>query len=126
VKSLSSASSTCMENGVIIACAACNDGHGSDDMYNWLRDGAGNAMNRIMQINRESTIPDQWATQIMARILLKHTVIFVTDQCDHRIIQDMGFQAVFTLEEALKTADSIVGAQAKITVIPDGVAVIVT
>ena len=82
-------------------------------------------MDTIMQIDRESTIPDQWATQIMARILLKHTVIFVTDQCDHQIIKEMGFNAASTVEEALAAADSIMGVQAKITVIPDGVAVIV-
>jgi nickel-dependent lactate racemase len=82
-------------------------------------------MDKIMRIGREATIPDQWATQIMARILLKHIVIFVTDQCDHRIIEDMGFAAVSTLAEALAAADAAVGAAAKITVIPDGVAVIV-
>lgn len=126
VKALSSAEATCKEGGVIIACAACNDGHGSEDMYKWLRGGAREAMAKIMRIGRDSTIPDQWATQIMARILLKHKVIFVTDQCDHRIITDMGFDAVSTLEEALAAAEATVGADARITVIPDGVAVIVT
>lgn len=125
VKALSSAEATCKEGGVIIVCAALSDGHGSEDMYNWLRGGAREAMDKIMRIGRESTIPDQWATQIMARILLKHRVIFVTDQCDHRIIKDMGFTAVSTLAEALAAANAAVGAAARITVIPDGVAVIV-
>ncbi|MDR3590467.1 MAG: nickel-dependent lactate racemase [Negativicutes bacterium] len=125
VKALSSAEATCREGGVIIACAACNDGHGSEDLYTWLRGGAKAAMDKIMKIDRESTIPDQWATQIMARIQLKHRVIFVTDQCDHQIIKDMGFQTASSIEEAMRAAEAVVGPQSNITVIPDGVAVIV-
>ncbi len=79
-----------------------------------------------MATAREATIPDQWATQIMARIQLRHSVIFVTDQCDHRMLTDMGFRATATLEGALAAAEDIVGPRAKITVVPDGVAVIVT
>jgi len=125
VKALTSAESTCREGGVIIACAACNDGHGSEDLYHWLCGGAKEAMDKIMKIDRDATIPDQWATQIMARVQLKHTVIFVTDQCDHKIITDMGFKAACTFEEAMAAAEAIVGAESGITVIPDGVAVIV-
>lgn len=125
VKSLSSAESTCKKGGVIIACAACNDGHGSEDMYNWLRHGARSVMDRIMQTDRNSTIPDQWASQIMARIQLKHRIIFVTDQCDHQILQTMGFDAAPTLEAAMVMAEATVGSQSKVTVIPDGVSVII-
>ena len=125
VKALSSAEATCKEGGVIIVCGACNDGHGSEDMYDWLRRGAREAMDIIMKVNRESTVPDQWATQIMARILLKHHVIFVTDQCDHRIIKAMGFDTAGTIEDAMSAAEAIVGHQAEVTIIPDGVAVIV-
>ncbi|MPM93751.1 Lactate racemase [bioreactor metagenome] len=82
-------------------------------------------MNKIMKIDRESTIPDQWCAQIIARIQLKHPIIIVSDQCDHQIIRDMGFNAASTIDEALKSAETIVGSQANFTVIPDGVAVIV-
>lgn len=126
VKALSSAEATCKDGGVIIVCAALSDGHGSEDLYQWLKGGARAAMDRIMSIDRTSTIPDQWATQIMARVLLKHPVIFVTDQCDHRTITDMGFKAASTLAEAMVAAEAIVGAQSSITLIPDGVAVIVS
>ncbi|WP_371373768.1 nickel-dependent lactate racemase [Sporomusa aerivorans] len=125
VKALSAAAATCRAGGVIIACAACNDGHGSQDLYEWLRGGARQAMDIIMQTDKNATIPDQWATQIMARILLEYTVIFVTDQCDHQIIRDMGFETAFTVEEALAAAQLKVGPHYQITVIPDGVAVIV-
>jgi len=125
VKALTSAAATCKEGGVIIVTAACGDGHGSEDMYNWMRGGAREAMDRILTVDRGSTVPDQWATQIMARIQLKHTIIFVTDQCDHRILNDMGFGTAYTFEEALSAAEAIVGARASITVIPDGASVVV-
>ncbi len=125
VKALSSAEATCRDGGVIIVCAACNDGHGSEDMYNWLQLGAKAVMEKIISTGRKSTIPDQWATQIMARIQLKHTIIFVTDQCDHQIIRNMGFLTASTMKQAMNMAESVVGNQSKVTVIPDGVAVIV-
>jgi len=127
VKGLSSAEATCKPNGVIIICAACNDGHGGDTFFKWFQDAPGGArqiMDKIMKIPSESTIPDQWAAQIIARVLLKHTVILVTDQCDHQIAETIGMKTAYTLEEALKTAGLIVGLQSKVTVIPDGVAVI--
>ena len=124
VKALSAAEATCKAGGVIITCAALGDGHGSEDMYKWLQSGASAVMDKIMKTGRNETIPDQWATQIMARIQLKATVIFVADR-DHQIITDMGFKAVSSLAEAMSMAENIVGKESKITVIPDGVAVIV-
>jgi nickel-dependent lactate racemase len=113
---------------VIIICAACNDGHGGEAFYRWFKDAPGGAkevMDKIMSIDRNATIPDQWAAQIIARIQLKHTVLIVSDQCDHQLIRDMGFQAAATLDEAIAIAESIAGTNATFTVIPDGVAVII-
>ena len=81
--------------------------------------------NTILAVDRYSTVPDQWATQIMARIQCKHKVIFVTAPAQHEVLRRMGFAAVETFEEALAQAEEAVGREAKITVIPDGVAVIV-
>lgn len=128
VKGLSSGEATCKEGGVIIICAACNDGHGGEAFYKWFKDAPGGAkevMDKIMKIDRNSTIPDQWAAQIIARIQLKHTVFIVSDQCDHQVIRDMGFRAASTLDEAIAAAERITGANATFTVIPDGVAVII-
>lgn len=128
VKGLSSGEATCKQDGVIIICAACNDGHGGEAFYNWFKEAPGGArevMDKIMKLDRNSTIPDQWAAQIIARIQLKHKVIIVSDQCDHQIILDMGFQAASTLDEALAMAERIKGSDATFTVIPDGVAVII-
>lgn len=44
----------------------------------------------------------------------------VTDLCDHQMIKDMHMTPVNTLEEALKLAFEMKGADAKVAVIPDG------
>lgn len=127
VKGMSAAESSCRKGGVIIICAACNDGHGGEAFYHWFTESQSptEVMDKIMAIDAVSTIADQWEAQVAARILLNHTVIIVTDQCPHSIITDMYFKAASTLEEALSMAEKLVGTDASITVIPDGVSVIV-
>lgn len=127
VKGMSAAEATCRKGGVIIICAACNDGHGGEDFYEWFKkaESAQAVMDEIMAIEPQHTLPDQWEAQILARILIDHTVIMVTDQCDHSMITDMKMKVANTLQEAMKMAEEIVGKDASITVVPDGVSVIV-
>ncbi len=128
VKGMSAAEATCKPGGVIIIAAACNDGHGGQAFYDWFcgaKGGAAEIMRRIMEIDKESTVADQWEAQIAARIQLKHPVILVSDQCDPTLIENMYFKTARTLSEAIEMAETIVGTQAKVTVIPDGVSVIV-
>jgi nickel-dependent lactate racemase len=128
VKGMSAAEATCKSGGVIIIAAACNDGHGGQAFYDWFRDakeGAAEVMCKIMEIGREATIADQWEAQIAARIQLKHTTIIVSEQCDHEVIENMYFQSANSMAEAMEKAEAIVGENATITVIPDGVSVII-
>ena len=127
VKGMSAAEATCRKGGVIIICAACNDGHGGEDFYEWFKkaESAQAVMDEIMAIEPQHTLPDQWEAKILARILIDHTVIMVTDQCDHGMIKDMKMKVANTLPEAMKMAEEIVGKDASITVVPDGVSVIV-
>ena len=127
VKGMSAAEATCRKGGVIIICAACNDGHGGEDFYEWFKkaNSAQAVMDKIMAIKPQHTLPDQWEAQILARILIDHTVIMVTDQCDHGMIKDMKMKVANTLPEAMEMAEAIVGKDASITVVPDGVSVIV-
>ena len=74
---------------------------------------------------KDETLPDQWTSQIFARILAHHPVIMVTDLCDHQMIKDMHMTPVNTLDEALKLAFEMKGADAKVAVIPDGLGVVV-
>jgi nickel-dependent lactate racemase len=128
VKGMAAAEATCKPGGVIIIAAACNDGHGGQAFYDWFlqaKDGASEVMCKIMQIGREATVADQWEAQIAARIQLKHPTIVVSDQCDHEIIGNLCFKAAHTMAEAMEMAEAIVGKNAMVTVIPDGVSVIV-
>ncbi len=127
VKGMTAAAATAQPGGVIIMVSACEDGHGGQAFYDWFRDAPGpeDVARRIAFIPREETRPDQWEAQILARILTRHKVILVTDRCDPGLVTGMHMLHASTVEEALRTAESMVGARAPVTVIPDGVSVIV-
>lgn len=127
VKGMTAAEATCKPNGVIIMIAACNDGHGGQSLYDNLKavQTPRELLDRIAKVPRNETIPDQWEMQILARILDKFTVIVVTDQCDPQMLTDMHMEHAFTFEEALQRAFELKGQAASVTVIPDGVSVVV-
>ena len=78
-----------------------------------------------MATDRDSTIADQWESQILCRILLKYKVIMVTE-APREMIEEMQMDYAQDLAEAIGMADAYLGKEnSKITVIPDGVSVIV-
>lgn len=127
VKGMTAAEACVREGGVIIMVAACNDGHGGEEFYHWFKHAASpkEVADKISKIPQSETLADQWEAQILARILLKCSVILVTHQCDPQMIRDMHMQHAPEMVKALELAESMVGKEAGITVIPDGVSVIV-
>ncbi|MFZ5642805.1 MAG: nickel-dependent lactate racemase [Bacillota bacterium] len=127
VKGMTAAEATAREGAVIIIVTACSDGHGGESFYRTFLEAkdARAVMDSIMATPMEKTIPDQWESQILARVLIKHQVIIVTDQCDPGLITGMKMLHAATFSEALDIADRIKGKSASITVIPDGVSVVV-
>ena len=127
VKGMTAAEANCNEGGVIIMVAACNDGHGGESFYKTLKAAKTprELLDQIEATPQEDTLPDQWEMQILARILDRFTVIMVTDLCDPQMIRDMHMKHALTFDEALKRAFELKGKDAKVTVIPDGVSVIV-
>jgi len=127
VKGMTAAEATCKDGGVIIMVSACNDGHGGQSFYDNIANASSprEVLDRVIKVGRNETAPDQWEFQILARILDKFTVILVSDLCDPEMIKKMHMQHAFTFEEALKKAFEIKGKDATITVIPDGVSVVV-
>ena len=115
-------------DGIIIEASKCNDGHGGESFYQTFK----NAKNpkevedMILKVKMEDTIADQWESQILARILVRHQVLYVADKSAKDILEDMHMTYVPTIEEALKKAIEIKGKDAKIAVIPEGISVIVT
>jgi len=114
------------EDGVIIMVASCCDGVGGENFAS-LMSGASpkQILDKIMAIPPEKTIPEQWCAQILSKILLKHKVILVTQHFDHEKAKELNLIPASTPDEALEIAYGIKGKDATVTVIPDGVAVIV-
>ena len=127
VKSMTAAEAACSDDGVIIEVSRCNDGHGGESFYKTFKEAEDpkDIEDRVLQIPMEETIPDQWEIQILARILVRHKVIFVTDPENRQLIEDMHMTYAPSLEEALEIAREIKGKDAKIAFVPDGVSVIV-
>jgi len=126
VKGMTAAEATCRPGGVIIDCVECADGHGGQSFYETLRDctSPDDLYAQFMATPQDKTIPDQWESQILARILRKHTVIVVTRSEMRRIVEDMKMRYAPTLDEALALAGAVDGGKS-LTVIPNGISVIV-
>ena len=72
------------------------------------------------------TIPDQWQSQIFARVLEKARVIYVSEAPD-AMVKELHMTPAHSIGEALQLADAMLGrTDGTITAIPDGVSVVVT
>ena len=127
VKGLTAAEGAAAEGAVIITSASCLDGNGGESFYKTLAECESPAalLKNILQVPQDETIPDQWESQILARILAAHHVIFVADPSVKEQIHDMKMDYAETLEAAFQMAVKEKGSRAKLTVIPDGISVIV-
>ena len=67
---------------------------------------------------------DQWQAQILARIMQKATVIFVTDMCPKEMVEGFGLKYAKNFEQAMEIADEIVGEEGKVAFLPNGVEII--
>ena len=124
---LTAAAATAKEGGVLIMCAALADGHGGEGFYRLLHEceSPQQLYADIMKVSQSETWPDQWEVQIMARILIRNTVIYVSDPSRKRLLEDMKIHYAADLGEALALAREIMGKEASITVVPNGVSVVV-
>jgi len=127
VKGMTAAEATCNAGGVIVIAAGCADGVGGDGFHNIFKNAAspGELTERILKRGRAETEPDQWQAQILARVLEKFTVILVSGYAEAAAVGDFFIAPACDMDEALKMARRMKGADATVTVIPDGVSVIV-
>ena len=127
VKGMTAAEAVVKKGGVIIMLAKSGDGIGGDHFYHQLADepDIAKTMAEFLHRDRQETLPDQWQTQILLRILMHAKVIYVSDM-DDATIEQMHMLPAHSLEEAVETAKKLMDKpNPKITAIPDGVSVMV-
>lgn len=127
VKGMTAAEATVKKDGVIIMLAKSNDGHGGEEFYKTFRDEKDLQviMDSFMARDRNHTEPDQWQSQIFVRVLQHARVVYVSDAPD-QMVRDLHMTPAKNVEEAIEIAESMLNnTNAKITAIPDGVAVMV-
>ncbi|KRL37020.1 hypothetical protein FD20_GL000733 [Liquorilactobacillus uvarum DSM 19971] len=127
VKGMTAAEATNKQNGTIIMVAGCRDGHGGEGFYHNLADvkDPKEFLDAAVNTPRLKTVPDQWTSQILARILTNHYVIMVSDLVDPKLVTNMHMKLATSIDQALEMAFEREGKDAKITVIPDGLGVVV-
>ena len=111
---------------MIIEVSECLDGHGGQVFYEALRDceSVEALYDEIMATPQDKTVPDQWESQILARILKNYTVIMVCLPKYKTIVEEMKMKYAETLDEAIAMAKAM--GKESITFIPNGVSVIVS
>lgn len=127
VKGMTAAEATLGEGGVIIMVAGCRDGHGGQDFYDNIAKVKSPATFLLQALHtpRLETVPEQWTSQILARILVHHKVILVSDLVYPSLVSGLHMELAKTVDEALERAYQLCGKQARVAIIPDGLSVIV-
>lgn len=127
VKSMTAAEACAAPDGIIIEVSRCNDGHGGESFYETFKNAESpkEVEDKILKIPMSETLADQWESQILARILVRHKVFFVAGEENKDILKEMHIEYSPSIHQAIEKAISIKGNDAKIAIIPDGVSVIV-
>ena len=112
---------------MLIMCADLADGTGGEGFYCSLRDCESPAAHfaQCMATPQAETIPDQWESQILARILMKHHVIFVSRPQMEQTLREMKLDYAPDLASAMAIAKQLKGENASVTVSPNGISVMV-
>ena len=127
VKGLTAAEASAREGAVLIMCAELADGTGGEGFYLSLKNCESPAAHfaQCAATAQSETIPDQWESQILARILMKHRVIFVSRPQMEETLREMKLEYAPDLDTAIAMAKQDKGESADITVIPNGISVMV-
>ena len=127
VKGLTAAEASAKEGAVLIMCADLADGTGGEGFYQSLKNCESPAAHfaQCAATPQDQTIPDQWESQILARILMKHRVIFVSRPEMEETLRDMKLDYAPDLPTAVAMAKADKGETAEITIIPNGISVMV-
>jgi len=128
VKGMTAAEATVKKGGVIIMIAQSADGHGAPDFYKTFREekNLDRMLEIFMKTPKENTRPDQWQSQILARILKHSKIIYISGAPDE-MVRDFRMIPAHSISDAVKMAEKMLNnTEASITVIPDGISVVVS
>ena len=127
VKGLTAAEASAKEGAVLIMCADLADGTGGEGFYRSLKNCESPATHfaQCVATPQSQTIPDQWESQILARILMKHRIIFVSRPEMEQTLREMKLDYAPDLPTAIAMAKTDKGEGAEITIIPNGISVMV-
>ena len=126
VKGMTAAEALVKPGGVIIMAAECEDGHGGEHFFNAFKGHADvhSLMEEILATSWEKTVPDQWQSQIFARVLMHAQVIFIS-RTDEDMVRAMHMMPAASIEEAIGLAKDILKmGKPSALVIPNGAAVV--
>ena len=126
VKGMTAAEKAVKPGGVIIMCAATNDGHGGESFYRMISEAESpeDFLEEVVKRSPDETLPDQWEAQIFFRILTKAKVIYVSD-ADDELIKALRMTPAHSIGEAMEIAKGLCGVEKPTVIaIPDGVSVI--
>ena len=128
VKGLTAAEAAAAPGAVLIMVSSCSDGHGGESFYRALHEceSPEKLTEEILATPQTETKPDQWEYQILARVLCKHRVIYVTDPAQKGTIEGMKMEWAPDVDEALARARQAKGDAAHLVVIPNGISLMVT
>lgn len=126
VKGMTAAEAMTTPGGRIIIAAGCADGLGGEGFAR-LMAGMSSPESFLAKADATppaETPPDLWEAQILARVLAKCRVTLVSRPLPPGTVLPPGLSVTEDLQEAVDTALEEAGPEAKVTVIPDGVAVV--
>lgn len=127
VKGLTAAEAAAAPGAVLLMVSSCSDGHGGESFYQALKTCASPQAltDEILATPQDKTRPDQWEYQILARVLCRHRVIYITDPAQRQMVEDMKMEWAPDVDTALARARAAKGEEAHLVVIPNGISVMV-
>jgi nickel-dependent lactate racemase len=85
---------------------------------------AAQILEQIQATPRQDTVPDQWESQIFARILSRFHVVLISE-ADPGLVRSMKMHPARDLDHALEIAEKLLGRKGSVTVIPEGISTII-
>ena len=122
VKSMVIGELACKKDGIIIAVNECRDGVGQESFKELINSGDNPDIIYKNALNGMITVPDIWEIQVMARVLMNHSVYIVSSMKESEI-GNTGLLYAESVEDAIKKSNALLDKRPQdieVLVLPDG------